>query len=392
LNAPATISILFILHILGILIMDTLSKLQLLSDASRYDLSCACGTRQDEHRRRGAEGTWLYPVSLAGGGTSIMLKTLMSNVCINDCKYCPFRTAVDVPRCTINPDEMANIFLEYVRRERIFGIFLTSGVVGSPDNTMRILNDTARILRKKHRYRGYVHIKIIPGASNGAIEESLSLARAVSINIETPGARPLAHLSAKKNFQNDIIRPLKFIAEHTAKGGKHARVKQTTQFVVGASDETDAEIVRYTAGLYEKLRLSRVYFSAYQRGQGDPAIPGEKAVIQDPDAPFVREHRLYQADFLLRRYDFNLSDIFFDDRGGLPLDVDPKQLWANRHPECFPVNINIDPKNRLLKVPGIGPLGAKRIIDMRRERKIARIDWLPIKGKRLETIQKYVVC
>jgi predicted DNA-binding helix-hairpin-helix protein len=373
--------------------MDTLSKLQLLSDASRYDLSCACGTKQGEdHRMRGGEGTWLYPVTLASGGTSIMLKTLMSNVCVNDCKYCPFRAAMDVARCTIGPDEMANLFMEYVRREGVFGIFLTSGVVGSPDTTMRILNDTARILRKKHHYRGYVHIKIIPGASNAAIEESLSLARAVSINIETPGPQALSCLSQKKDFKNDIIRPLKFIAERTAKGSQYHRVKQTTQFVVGASDETDSQIVKYTAGLYEKLRLSRVYFSAYQRGQGDPAIPGEKTAPVSIDAPFIREHRLYQVDFLFRKYGFSLSDIHFDDHGALPLHIDPKQLWANRHPEYFPININRADKNELLRIPGIGPLGAKRILDMRKESTIPRVDWLPVKGKRLEMIRKYVVC
>ncbi len=373
--------------------MDTLSKLQILSDASRYDLSCACGTKQGEdHRQRGAAGAWLYPVSLAGGGTSIMLKTLMSNVCVNDCKYCPFRTAMDVPRCTIGPDEMANLFMEYVRRDGIIGIFLSSGVVGSPDNTMRMLNDTARILRAKHRYRGYVHIKIIPGASNAAIEESLSLARTVSINIETPGPKPLSQLSSKKDFISDIIRPLKFIAEKTAKGERFERVKQTTQFVVGASNETDADIVRYSAGLYEKLKMSRIYFSAYQRGRGDPAIPGESAPPPDLEAPFVREHRLYQVDFLFRKYGFTLPDIHFDDRGGLPLAADPKQIWADRHPEFFPVNVNRADKNGLLKIPGIGPLGARRILDMRKERKIARIDWLPVKGKRLETVKKYVVC
>jgi predicted DNA-binding helix-hairpin-helix protein len=373
--------------------MDTFSKLQLLSDASRYDLSCACGTKQSEdHRKRGGQGTWLYPVSLAGGGSSIMLKSLMSNVCVNDCKYCPFRSTMDVPRCSISPDEMANIFLEYVRRGNVFGIFLTSGVVGSPDNTMRLLNDTVRILRKKHQYRGYVHIKIIPGASNAAIEEALSLAAAVSINIETPGPQALSNLSAKKDFMNDIIRPLKFIAEHTGKGAKYRRVKQTTQFVVGASDETDSQIVKYTAGLYEKLGLSRVYYSAYQRGQGDPAIPGEKTAPLTVDAPFIREHRLYQVDFLFRKYDFGLSDIHFDDQGALPLETDPKQLWADRHPEYFPVNLNRADKTRLLRVPGIGPLGAKRILDMRKERKLLRLDWLPVKGKRLETIKKYAVC
>jgi len=373
--------------------MDTESKLRLLSDASRYDLSCACGTKQSvDHRSRGANGTWLYPVSLPGGGASIMLKTLMSNACVNDCKYCPFRIGSDVQRCTISPDEMAAVFMDYVRTRGVFGIFLSSGVVGSPDNTMKLLNDTAKILRAKYAYRGYVHIKIIPGASFAAIEESLSLAKTVSLNIETPGQQRLARLSGKKNFQDDIIRPMKFIAQQTAKGNKFERVRQTTQFIVGASDETDAEIVRYTAGLYERLGLNRVYFSSYQRGAGDPAIPGEHREQPFKDAAFVREHRLYQTDFLLRKYDFSLSDIYFDESGGLSYDTDPKQLWANRHPEFFPVNINRSSESQLLRVPGIGPLGARRIVQTRSERKIARLEWLPIKGKRLETLRKYVVC
>jgi predicted DNA-binding helix-hairpin-helix protein len=373
--------------------MDTQSKLQLLSDASQYDLSCACGTKKGvDHRTRSIDGSWLYPVSLPNGGTSIILKTLMSNACVNDCKYCPLRQETNVPRCTIGPDEMANIFLEYAHRKAVFGLFLSSGVVGSPDHTMAMLNDTARILRKKHHYRGYIHIKIIPGASNAAIEESLSLAGAVSLNIETPGPKRLAHLSEKKDFQQDIIRPLKFIAEKTAKGNRFERVKQTTQFIVGASDETDAEIVRYTSGLYDRLGLSRVYFSSYQKGLGNAAIPGEQLITTNPYAPFIREHRLYQVDFLFRRYGFNLSDIYFDATGGLSLETDPKQMWANRHPEFFPVNINRADKNLLLRVPGIGPLGAKRILKMRAEYGISRLDYLPIKGNRLETLKKYAVC
>jgi len=373
--------------------MDTLSKLQLLSDASQYDLSCACGTKQGaDHRTRGAGGSWLYPVSLPGGGTSIILKTLLSNACVNDCKYCPLRQDADVPRCTIGPDEMADVFLEYARRKAVFGLFLSSGVVGSPDRTMALLNDTAGILRKKHRYRGYLHIKIIPGASNAAIEESLSLARAVSLNIETPGPKALAHLSKKKDFLQDIIRPLKFIAEKTAKGNRFERVKQTTQFIVGASDETDAEIVRYTAGLYDRLGVSRVYFSAYQRGLGDGAIPGERPTTARAEAPFIREHRLYQVDFLFRRYGFNLSDINYDERGGLSLETDPKQLWADRHPDFFPVNINRAGADRLLRIPGIGPLGSRRILKMRAEGRIARLECLPVKGKRLESLKKYAVC
>jgi predicted DNA-binding helix-hairpin-helix protein len=372
--------------------MDTLSKLQLLSDASRYDLSCACGTkRPEDHRKRGANGTWLYPVSRPGGGASIMLKTLMSNVCVNDCKYCPFRATVDTPRCSLSPDETASLFMKYLYSRSLFGIFLTSGVTGSPDKTMMLLNDTAGILRKKHAYRGYIHIKVIPGASDDAIAESLSLASAVSINIETPGQQRLAQLSSRKDFQNDIIRPIKFISQHTSRGSRFDRVKQTTQFIVGASDETDSEIVKYTDGLYSRLNLHRVYYSAYQRGLGDKGIPGERIPPQTDEAVFMREHRLYQVDFLFRKYGFGMSDIYFDKQGSLALDVDPKQVWADRHPEFFPVNINRADVNSLMRIPGIGPVMAKRIINMRRERSIARIDWLPVKGKKIEKVKKYAI-
>ena len=275
--------------------MDTLSKLQLLSDASQYDLSCACGSKGGEdHRKRGSDGTWLYPVSLPRGGTSVMLKTLMSNVCVNDCGYCPYRDSRDVPRCTIGPDELATLFLDYVRSKRVIGLFLSSGVIGTPDRTMTLLTDTARLLRDRHRYRGYIHLKIIPGASDGAIDEALRLASTVSLNIEAPGERHFSQLTRRKNYLNDVIRPMQRISRLTAKGGPFAKVGQTTQFVVGASDETDAEIVRYMEGLYKKLGMGRVYFSAYQRGLGDGNIPGERREVR-PDATtgFVREHRLY---------------------------------------------------------------------------------------------------
>ena len=142
--------------------MEILHKLQLLSDASQYDLACACGTNDKDRRKRGQDGAWLYPVSIPRGGNAVMLKTLMSNVCVNDCKYCPYRNTTDVPRCTIGPDDMAKLYLEYVRQKKVFGLFLSSGVVGSPDSTMDLLNGTARLLRKKYAYRGYIHLKVSP--------------------------------------------------------------------------------------------------------------------------------------------------------------------------------------------------------------------------------------
>ena len=262
--------------------MDTHQKLELLSGASQYDLACACGTSQQEHRKRGSDGTWLYPVSLPEGGYSVLLKTLVSNVCVNDCKYCPYRSTTDALRCTLSPDETANVFLDYWRRKKIFGLFLSSGVLGTADNTMEHLNTTAKILRYKHKFKGYIHLKIIPGASDAAIEETLSLATTVSLNIETPGAEFCSKLSKKKDFTRDIIRPLQLISKLTGKGNRYERVHKTTQFIVGAADERDNEIVKYLFGLYKKLHLNRVYFSAYQRGLGAPDIAGEIQTANNP--------------------------------------------------------------------------------------------------------------
>ncbi|MFW5813155.1 MAG: helix-hairpin-helix domain-containing protein [Fibrobacterota bacterium] len=370
--------------------MDVHSKLKLLSDASRYDLSCACGTKNQDQRVRGSDGAWLYPVSLPNGGFSVMLKTLMSNVCTSDCGYCPYRSMADVPRCTISPDEMASVFLEYVRLKKVFGIFLSSGVVGTPDRTMELLNSTAAILRKKHNYRGYIHLKIIPGASDGAVDEALSLSNAVSINIEAPGEKHVSHLSRKKDFKKDIIGPMQRIAQQTSKGMKYSRVKQSTQFIVGASDETDAEIVKYTAGLYERLSFNRVYFSAYQRGLGSEDIPGEQYKTSRADEMFVREHRLYQVDFLFRKYGFRGDDIQFDGNGRLFYDRDPKLVWAQSHPELFPVSVNRADMSTLLRVPGIGPQTARKIVRMRKEGKISSAEMLPLKGKRLALAREYI--
>jgi len=372
--------------------MDTLLKLQLLSDASQYDLACACGTGSQDRRTRGNDGAWLYPVSVPSGGTAIMLKTLMSNVCVNDCGYCPYRDAVDTRRCTIAPEEMAKLFLEYVRTNKLIGLFLSSGVVKNPDTTMHLLNDTARILRKKHNYKGYIHLKIIPGASDAAIEDALGLASAVSLNIEAPGVNRFAKLSSRKDYLRDIIQPMQRISMLTANGAKYERVRKTTQFIVGASDETDAEIVKYTAGLYDKLSFDRIYFSAYQRGLGDRRIPGECSNSDNREITFLREHRLYQVDFLLRKYSFTVNDIYFDNNGKLSNDSDPKMVWAQHHPELFPVNVNRASKGTLLRVPGIGPETARKIISQRKNNPIKSLDVINIRGKRHDCIKQYITC
>ena len=371
--------------------MDTIEKLKVLSEDSRYDLACACGTARDEHRRRGRDGRWLYPVALPGGGYTVLLKTLMSNACSNDCRYCPLRSDTNVRRCTIQPEEVARLFMEYQRRGKVFGLFLSSAVIKNPDYTMDKINTVARLLRQQHHFGGYIHLKIIPGASDAAIEDSLSLATAVSLNIETPGKRHFDLLSDRKDYDKDIMHPLSLMGRLTAKGSRFSRVKCTTQFIVGASDETDAEIIDSLYGLYNQMNFKRVYFSAYQKGLGDPAIPGERLVLTNYERPFLREHRLYQVDFLSRKYGFGREEILFDTEGNLRLDKDPKEVWADSHPECYPVRINTSDKMALLRVPGLGPETVGKILRMRRERKISRLQDVGLKGKRSEKIKNYVI-
>jgi predicted DNA-binding helix-hairpin-helix protein len=369
---------------------DTRGKLEILSTDAQYDLACACSCSKDEHRRRGGDGKWIYPVTLPSGGKSILFKTLISNVCTNDCKYCPLRENMDVRRCSLRPEETARVFLDYYRQRKVFGLFLSSGVLGSADATMDRLNAVAKLLRKKSGFRGYIHLKIIPGASDAAIEEAISLASTVSLNIETPGEENLAKLSKKKKYIQDIIEPIKLISSLTARGTKYERVKQTTQFIVGAAGESDAKIVKYMYGLYERLKMHRVYFSAYQKGLGDESIAGEQMPMEKPNDVFVREHRLYQVDFLLRKYGFVESDIVFEDNGDLSLSVDPKEKWAESHPEFFPVNVNRATKFSLLKVPGLGPVTVKRILERRKKGRIGCIEGIGKGGAGLAKAGKYL--
>jgi predicted DNA-binding helix-hairpin-helix protein len=367
---------------------DTQRKLEILSSDAQYDLACACGTKEDGHRKRGAQDQWIYPVTLPNGGTSVLFKTLLSNVCSNDCKYCPLRADQDVRRCTLNEDETVKTFLDYLTRGEVFGLFLTSGVLGTPDATMEQVNRIARILRYKHRFKGYIHLKVIPGASANAIEEAVSLSSAVSLNIETPGAKHLARLSNRKRFIEDIVNPIKQISRLTGRGNKYARVKQTTQFVVGAAEETDAEIVKYMWGLYDRLNLKRIYFSAYQKGLGDKSIDENKK--QDTGEVFMREHRLYQVDFLMRKYGFTESDICFDKTGNLSLDMDPKEHWAKLHPECFPMDVNNASKNQLLRVPGLGEITVSRILEQRKSSKIRNVEDFEKPSSRLLKAGEYL--
>jgi predicted DNA-binding helix-hairpin-helix protein len=370
---------------------NTQQKLDILSRDGQYDLACACGTKDPaEHRKQSRDGKWIYPVTLPNGGSSVLFKTLLSNVCHNDCKYCPLRDRSDVRRCTLTAEETTSTFLDYLNQRKVFGLFLSSGVIGTPDNTMDRMLSVVRLLRKVHRFRGYIHLKIIPGSSPAAVEEAVSLASAVSLNIETPGAKHLSKLSDKKNYLKDIIEPMQLISRLTAKGSRYHRVKHTTQFIVGAADESDAEIVKYTSALYDRLKLQRVYFSAYQRRLGDRSLPAEQAALPNPADVLTREHRLYQVDFLFRKYGFTEDEIGFDSNGRLSLTQDPKQLWADRHPEFFPINVNTATKHDLLRVPGLGPLTVYRITMLRKSGRLRSTADFSHPGKLTEKASRYL--
>lgn len=372
--------------------MDTQAKLATLSADGQFDLACACGTSADDRRRRAPErDRWIYPVTLPNGGRSVLFKTLITNACANDCRYCPLRARNDTRRCTLTAEETVASFLNYWRAGRVFGLFLSGGVLGTPDRTMQRLNDVARILRRREGFRGYIHLKIIPGASDAAVREAVSLSSAVSINIETAGEKHFRTLSSRKNYLDDVIRPMRLISRLTSPGTRYSRVRQTTQFVVGASDETDRELVKYMGGLYDRLGLSRVYFSAYQKGAGDPGLPGERPEVSGADL-LLREHRLYQTDWLIRRYGFRADEIPFDETGHLATDADPKEHWARLHPERFPIDINRAGREELLRVPGLGPVVVKRILKLRGETgRLRRFEDIGRFGKRLSKAADYVV-
>lgn len=309
-----------------------------------------------------------------------MLKTLMGNRCANDCKYCPLRNNQDFRPVALSPREMASFFYEFQSKRNLIGLFLSSAVLQSAEKTMEMLTDTARILRNSYRYRGYIHLKVIPGCSKESIDEALKYASALSLNIETPGEQHFSKLTDAKNYQKDILAPLTYIASQTAKGSRFERVHTSSQFIVGASDELDKEILLYTSQLYRELHMGRLYFSAYQKGLGDPGIPGEQKQgrqsqleLFDFDTGYEakgvslnREHRLYQADWLLRKYGFSYDEMPFNKEGNLSLEKDPKLVWAEANPQYFPLSVKRSPKDELLRVPGLGPTYVSRIVGQRR--------------------------
>lgn len=364
--------------------MDVLDKLTLLGEEARYDLSCgACGTHAN--RKRDDLGKWIYPAALPDGRRVALLKVLQTNACTNDCYYCGTRRSGNFRRVAFSPDQLASTFDEMARRRQAEGIFLSSGIAGSATRSMDTMLATAELLRRRYQFRGYVHLKILPGASRAHVEQAMRLADRVSVNLESPKPDYLQRIAPDKRFSEDLLQIVRWVREFQRTGSGHlARVSQTTQLVVGATNEPDADILRTTSWLYRRLGLSRVYYSAFQPLPGTP-------LSEQPATPALREHRLYQCDFLLRRYGFSFDELVFDDCGFLPLSADPKTLWADAHPELFPVEINRASREQLLRVPGIGPKSADRLLRSRRFGAVRDLEDLRRLGAHTERAAPYVL-
>jgi len=312
-----------------------------------------------------------------------MLKVLQASGCERACLYCAERLGGRSAPLTLLPDELARAFSELHRQGRVSGLFLSSAIRGGPVSTMDRMLDTAELMRGRHRFRGYIHLKIIPGSRPDQVERAMALATRVSVNMEAPTAAHLQQIAPGKQFEQQILAPMRQVARAESEG-RFARAGQTTQLVVGAAGESDREIAGAAAWMYRDLKLARVYYSALQ------PVPGT-ALEGQPPVPFLREHRLYQADFLLRRYGFALDELEFDARGALPLETDPKSAWARSHPERFPIEVNTAPTSELVRIPGVGPRSAERIIRERRRGKLRTVEALRGLGVAWRTASPFVL-
>ena len=314
------------------------------------------------------DAAFVHPAQLPNGKQILLLKTLLSSACERDCYYCPFRAGRDFRRATFKPQEFAELFMKLHQAQAAEGIFLSSGIAAGGANTQNKILDTAEILRNKLGYRGYMHLKIMPGAERGQVERLMQLADRVSVNLEAPNTERLARLAPHKVFLEELLQPLKWVEEirrsQPAYKFWNGRYPSTvTQFVAGGADESDLELLTTTTWLMKNVRLKRAYYSAFHPIQDTPL---ENKAAVDP----LREHRLYQASFLLRDYGFDLEEMPFAQDGNLPLPTDPKLAWAQMNLSERPLEINRAEKRELLRVPGIGLKGAEAILSARRLSKL----------------------
>ncbi|MDP4117950.1 MAG: putative DNA modification/repair radical SAM protein [Bacillota bacterium] len=359
--------------------MDVKEKLLILGDAAKYDASCSSsGAKTSFSSKKDGIGTahlsGICHTWTADGRCMSLLKILMSNCCIYDCAYCLNRISNDVPRATFTPDEIANLTIEFYRRNYIEGLFLSSAVLKNPDYTMELLIKTLKILRFSYKFYGYIHVKVIPGASESLIQEIGALADRISVNIEMPTENSLKMFAPQKT-KSSILKPMEYIGTQSLisvqdrkqfkSAPRFVPAGQTTQMIVGADKENDLQIMRLSQGLYDRYKLKRVYFSAYVPIGNHPNLPAKTSAV-----PLLREHRLYQADWLLRFYGFRAEELLNETNPNFSDILDPKCTYALTHIEQYPVDVNRAEYEMLLRVPGIGVLSAKRIVAARRHTKL----------------------
>lgn len=359
--------------------MELTRKLEILADAAKYDASCASGGGERRRAKAGGigstGGTGICHSYTPDGRCVSLLKILLTNFCIYDCAYCVNRVSSNVPRARFRSDEVVRLTLDFYRRNYIEGLFLSSGIIRSGDYTMEQMVEVARCLREDHGFAGYIHLKTIPEASAELLAAAGRYADRLSINVELPTVTSLKQLAPEKDADGikSAMGELRWrIAEgkeesrkarraKLRKAAKYAPAGQSTQMIVGADATDDRAVLHSSAGLYQDYKMRRVYYSAFS------PIPDASAKLPLQAPPLIREHRLYQADWLLRFYQFDVDEIAPASGGGmLDLDIDPKLAWALRHPERFPVDINRASKEELLRVPGLGTRNVQRIIRSRR--------------------------
>ena len=375
-----------------------LDKLKILAESAKYDVSCASSGTSRSHKKGqigSAEG-WGICHSFAEDGRCIsLLKIMLTNNCIYDCAYCINRRSNDLPRATFSVTELVNLTIEFYRRNYIEGLFLSSGVVRNPDYTMERLVKVVKDLRQVYRFNGYIHLKSIPGASQELVNEAGLYADRMSVNIEIPNEQSLQLLAPEKDFQS-VFTPMRYIQQgmlqsaEERKKYRHAPhfvpAGQSTQMIVGATSDSDKDILHLTSALYKRPSMKRVYYSGFVPVNGyDKRLPALK------QPPLVRENRLYQADWLLRFYNFKVDEIVDDSYPDLDLEIDPKLAWALRHPEAFPVDINRADYEMLLRVPGLGVKSAKMILTARRYSRLGTSHLKQI-GVVLKKAQYFITC
>jgi len=369
--------------------MDSVDTLKLLTSQMSFEADGEPPTAPACFSPKERDQAFTHRAQLPNGQKILLLKTLLSSVCERDCFYCPFRTGRDFRRATFKPDEFAGLFSKLSAAKMAEGVFLSSGLAGGGVRTQDKLLDTAEILRKKYLYRGYIHLKIMPGAEKDQVFRAMQLADRVSINLEAPNTERLARLAPHKIFLEELLQPLKWAEEFrkTIPAYKfwNGRAPSTvTQFVAGGSDESDLELLTATSWLNKNVRLKRAYFSAFHPIADTPF---ENKPATDP----MREHRLYQASFLLRDYGFDLEDLPFTSASNLPLHADPKQAWAQMYLANHPIEINKAEKRELIRVPGIGLKGADAILSARRVNRLRDISALKKLGVIAERAAPYLL-